>query len=109
MCDQDDIWNVKKIEYLVKEMEENKYCEKCIPAVLYSDMDLIDENGKRLDKRISEVSNLKFKTKYNIFLKVSVWGTSMIVYGTLCLFTKIYHLDYLMICISVIMLQRLEY
>jgi glycosyltransferase involved in cell wall biosynthesis len=50
-CDQDDIWDLQKIEILVKEIGSN--------AIVYSDSELIDDNGKKLGKKYSDIKNLQ--------------------------------------------------
>jgi glycosyltransferase involved in cell wall biosynthesis len=49
LCDQDDIWVPEKIETLMKLVQD------CI--LVYSDSELVDEHGKSLHKRVSDVVN----------------------------------------------------
>lgn len=50
IADQDDIWHVEKINKLVEKINDN--------LLVYSDNEYIDENGKSLNKRFSDMRNL---------------------------------------------------
>ena len=50
LCDQDDIWDKRKIELLMKEI--NGY------GVVFCDSAFIDEGGNPLNKKISDIKNL---------------------------------------------------
>lgn len=54
-CDQDDIWEPEKLELLQKKLresekekdqKENGLCQASVPALVYSDAVVIDENGE---------------------------------------------------------------
>jgi glycosyltransferase involved in cell wall biosynthesis len=51
IADQDDIWELNKIEVLVSAMENED--------VIFSDSELVDKSGRSLNKRISSFVNLK--------------------------------------------------
>jgi glycosyltransferase involved in cell wall biosynthesis len=59
-CDQDDIWRPDKIEILLKNMEGYQFC--------FSDSELIDEGGKSLGKKLSDLKNVESYTNPLAFL-----------------------------------------
>ncbi len=51
ICDQDDIWDVRKIEILLENVNGFDLC--------FSDSELIDEHGHSLNKNLSDIKNLR--------------------------------------------------
>ena len=74
LCDQDDIWRVDKLEIQCKLINEN--------VLVYHDSELIDENGKALNKKVSDVMNLYQGNQCHTFLFENC------VSGHSCLFSK---------------------
>lgn len=77
-CDQDDIWNNKKIEKMVNfiNTKENEYID--MPIVGYSDLNIMGTNNKIIGK-ISDAKNIDLtNTPYNFFFKAGyAWGTAL--------------------------------
>jgi glycosyltransferase involved in cell wall biosynthesis len=59
-CDQDDIWHHEKIEILLKSVEGYGLC--------FSDSELIDEEGRLLGKKLSDLKNVESYTNCLPFL-----------------------------------------
>jgi glycosyltransferase involved in cell wall biosynthesis len=70
--DQDDIWLPEKIERLHAAIEDS--------SLIYSDSELVDENGNRLNKKISDLRNMYsgHRTTGFIFSNV-VWGHALMI------------------------------
>lgn len=70
--DQDDVWLPHKIEKLYAAIEDK--------SLIYSDSELIDEEGKTLDKKISDLRNMYsgHRTTGFIFSNV-VWGHALMI------------------------------
>src|SRR5690606_18509323 len=49
LCDQDDVWDLRKIDCLVQNINAN--------VLIYHDSRFIDEKGNPLDKKLSDVVN----------------------------------------------------
>jgi glycosyltransferase involved in cell wall biosynthesis len=60
LCDQDDIWDERKIETLVRHVGDN--------ILIYHDSALISETGAPLDRKISDIRNCYSGTDSRIFL-----------------------------------------
>lgn len=72
-CDQDDIWIQTKLENEIKTLAQIDG-----PALCYSDLELINSDGKRLHKRMGEITDIQLHNKYNIFFSYRyIWGTTM--------------------------------
>lgn len=78
-CDQDDMWVKDKLEFEICEMRKIEYANKNIPVFCYSDLELVDSRGEKLNDRMSNHIKVQFSEKpYNIFFKEQyVWGTTM--------------------------------
>jgi glycosyltransferase involved in cell wall biosynthesis len=70
--DQDDIWLPEKIERLHAAIEDS--------SLIYSDSELVDENGNKLNKKISDLRNMYsgHRTTGFIFSNV-VWGHALMI------------------------------
>jgi glycosyltransferase involved in cell wall biosynthesis len=53
-CDQDDVWRHDKIEILLSKIENSLLC--------FSDSELIDEKGKQLGRKLSDLKNVRSYT-----------------------------------------------
>lgn len=72
-CDQDDRWREDKIDIEVKALE--KYTG---PALVYSDLQIMNGEGKDTGKKMSDYTRLKLDSKYSLFFKHRyIWGTTM--------------------------------
>lgn len=72
-CDQDDIWIQTKLENEIRILAQIDG-----PALCYSDLELINSDGKKLHKRMREITDIKLHNKYNIFFSYRyIWGTTM--------------------------------
>jgi glycosyltransferase involved in cell wall biosynthesis len=71
-CDQDDIWMPTKLEKLYSAIKGY--------SLVYSDSLLIDDEGKRLNRRLSDIRNMYSGTDERTFiLSNSVSGHSMMI------------------------------
>lgn len=50
LCDQDDIWKLNKLELMMNAMSDD--------ILIYSDSELVDEQGNDLQKKLSELRNM---------------------------------------------------
>lgn len=60
LSDQDDIWDLNKIEILHQEIGDN--------ILIYHDSEFIDENGKSLERKMSDLRNFYKGTDSRVFL-----------------------------------------
>lgn len=74
LCDQDDIWDLDKIKVQVENINEN--------TLVYHDSALIDSNGLKLNKNISDVINMYSGNKHHYFLFENC------ISGHTCLFSR---------------------
>ena len=74
LCDQDDIWDLNKIELLIEHIGDN--------VLIYHDSAFINSNGSRLNKKLSDVINMFQGDSYKPFL------LSNSVSGHACLFRQ---------------------
>lgn len=74
-CDQDDIWDPRKLQMQIARLSG---CDSSKPALCNCDLALIDANGKSLDIRMSDYTDLELSNPYNLFFKHRyIWGTAM--------------------------------
>ncbi len=74
ISDQDDIWELNKIEILINAMENED--------VIYSDSELIDRTGLSMNKRISSLVNLKsFYSGAPFLMGICLPGHSLMMQG----------------------------
>ena len=82
LCDQDDIWHKNKLKFIVERynLEEDKE-----PLLIHSDLSLIDEKGKLLEKSHNKLINFQknFITKNTIFYYNPVPGCAMSINSAL--------------------------
>jgi len=72
VSDQDDIWELNKLEFLLKEMNNED--------VIYSNSALIDQNGKSLFKQTAQLANLKsFYSGAPFLIGICLPGHSMLL------------------------------
>lgn len=78
-CDQDDIWIPEKMQMEIEIIEQwRKKKENQTPCLVYSDLELIDEKGKKMHKKMSDIKELELENPFNIFFcPAYVWGTTM--------------------------------
>jgi glycosyltransferase involved in cell wall biosynthesis len=60
LCDQDDIWDLKKIEILQREIKESH--------LIYCDSEFIDQGGHSLKRKLSDVRNFYEGEESEVFL-----------------------------------------
>lgn len=84
-CDQDDIWNSNKMLKQIQCIDNIKMEKGDSPILVYSDLDLIDGEGKKIGKKMSDIKSLDLSGKeYSIFFNPAfVWGTTMAHNGKL--------------------------
>ena len=77
-CDQDDIWFPDKVEKCIRKIRE-KACEK--PILIYTDLQVVDENLKIINHSFYEFSNLNpFLNTYKDLLMSNVCvGCTMVI------------------------------
>jgi glycosyltransferase involved in cell wall biosynthesis len=74
ISDQDDIWELTKIEVLLSAMKNED--------VIYSDSELVDKNGQPLNKLISSLVNLgSFKSGVPFLMGICLPGHTMLLQG----------------------------
>jgi len=78
-CDQDDIWNEKKIETFVEKFSELEKLHPQQPILLHSDLELIDENKNRLLTSFREAAKLptSLKSSWSILARNYATGCAM--------------------------------
>lgn len=60
LCDQDDVWDLKKVNHLVQNIKSN--------VLIYHDSDFIDEDGHMIGKKLSNVVNFYTGDKPEAFI-----------------------------------------
>ncbi len=75
-ADQDDIWNIDKIEIMVSEMEK---ADNTMPVLLYGDMCVINENGDTTINSIVKEQGLQYKNAESLFFSHSIFGCNVIM------------------------------
>lgn len=73
-CDQDDVWDDKKMTVEIKYLERETQ-----PALCYSDLEFITADGKDTKTKMSELTDIDItKNPYNLFFSYRyIWGTTM--------------------------------
>ncbi|PEX88716.1 glycosyltransferase family 2 protein [Bacillus cereus] len=81
-CDQDDVWEKRKIELTMKEMKkaEDRYGDGT-PILVHSDLEVVDENLELLAKSMKSLrkSNCEFNTINNLLLQNNVTGCTVMI------------------------------
>lgn len=78
-CDQDDIWEENKIELFRREMSRTESGNSAKPCMVFSDVSLINENGRQIAERMSVYQSLDM-SRYgfnNLMLQNIVTGCAM--------------------------------
>lgn len=76
LSDQDDIWDKAKIEKYISVFEKEK---ANIPLLVYSDLQIIDENDVG-SSRMSELYNIKLEKPVDVFFNpIYVWGNTVAI------------------------------
>lgn len=71
-CDQDNVWDIDKIRILVNEMGSHE--------IVFSNAELIDANGEKLHKKLSDITQLQsFDNCLNYFFDITIPGHTMLV------------------------------
>jgi glycosyltransferase involved in cell wall biosynthesis len=74
ISDQDDIWEINKIEVLMNAMESED--------AIYADSELVDKNGNSLNKLASSLMNLKsFSSGGPFLMGIGLPGHSLLIQG----------------------------
>lgn len=85
-CDQDDVWEQRKIELTIKEMKkaENRYGDR-VPILVHSDLEVVNENLETLAKSMKSLrkSNCNFNTINNLILQNNITGCTVMINGKL--------------------------
>lgn len=73
-CDQDDIWIDEKMENEIQCLRKEKQ-----PALCYSDLEFITEEGTDTDSKMSDYTDIDVTSNpYNLFFSYRyIWGTTM--------------------------------
>ncbi len=79
LCDQDDIWEPEKLAVLLDHSDGN--------TLVYSDARLVDEEGRDLDRTLSDLHGLQFvrgDVAVNLVLYECMSGNTMLFPSSLC-------------------------
>lgn len=75
LCDQDDLWDERKISIQVEKMKET---DGRVPALSYTDLQIMNEDGSPASKKMSDIYLLPLKNAADIFFNpVHVWGNTV--------------------------------
>lgn len=78
LADQDDIWNKDKITLQVELLQKHEKKNPGIPALAYSNLDLMNENGELLGKTMADIHDIKLQNLYDIYLnQIFIWGNTI--------------------------------
>jgi len=69
LCDQDDIWIEDKLLQQVESIKDYK-----IPALVHSDLEVIDSNGKTVHKSFFDLKGYSFSSKKSLSIMISRSG-----------------------------------
>ena len=77
-CDQDDIWNINKVE---KQLSLIELKNKNIPILIDSDMQVIDENNNLISNSFFKFSKLDYRKKSlnYLFVQNNITGNSVLI------------------------------
>ena len=71
-CDQSDVWDINKISTLINEIDNHE--------IIYSNSELIDANGEKLYKKLSDIKHLRsFNNCLNYTIGNTVPGHTMLI------------------------------
>lgn len=91
-ADQDDIWVEQKLQIMI-DYAEKSGCS-FTPLMLYSDMEIIDENNRQVIPSINDVMGIGDMKGYSLFFSHGfIWGCSAMVNKSLFKATVIFPLD----------------
>lgn len=71
-ADQDDIWDVNKLECLISYYYEKVKTEK--PVLIYADMRIIDANGKMIANSMDQLMGIRYTNPISAFMSHKVYG-----------------------------------
>lgn len=93
--DQDDVWEVNKLEVLTEYLQEKERQQGVdTPIMCYSDMSLIDGNGVKIADSLNREVNNELKNAYQIFYMHNyIWGCATILNHSLFNNVPIYDLS----------------
>ncbi len=72
-CDQDDVWKSDKVEKTLKRMQELEILHKESPLLVHTDLEVVDENMKRINSSFVQYQNLN--AKKNSFTQLLLQNT----------------------------------
>ena len=76
LCDHDDVWHIEKIERYVAAYEQ--CTDKNIPILIYSDLNLIDENGQLISTSFFKAMNFSpNESNDTLFMRNSIPGCAI--------------------------------
>lgn len=78
-CDQDDIWDVNKIEKMINIISRE---DENIPILLYTDMRIINGIGDKTEDSLGDILCNKYVNKYTTFFAHNVYGCNLIMNKT---------------------------
>lgn len=71
-ADQDDIWDVDKLERLIGFYYENVKTKE--PVLIYADMRIIDANGKMIANSMDQLMGIRYTNPISTFMSHKVYG-----------------------------------
>ncbi|WP_138336381.1 MULTISPECIES: glycosyltransferase family 2 protein [Streptococcus] len=71
-ADQDDIWDVNKLECLISYYYEKVKIEE--PVLIYADMRIIDANGKMIANSMDQLMGIRYTNPISAFMSHKVYG-----------------------------------
>nr|UGZ04924.1 putative glycosyl transferase [Streptococcus mitis] len=71
-ADQDDIWDVNKLECLISYYYEKVKTEE--PVLIYADMRIIDANGKMIANSMDQLMGIRYTNPISAFMSHKVYG-----------------------------------
>ena len=71
-ADQDDIWDMNKLECLISYYYEKVKTEE--PVLIYADMRIIDANGKMIANSMDQLMGIRYTNPISAFMSHKVYG-----------------------------------
>lgn len=82
LCDQDDIWPEERLYILVNKIQELEGDSSSTPLMVFTDLQLVDENGNKIADSFYQSNNLNPNTnleKNNLIWRSTVYGCTVIL------------------------------